>query len=904
MQMFCEKKGAISVFLSVILLPMLIVALLANDAARIYCAKAVIADAGEMAMNAALAQYNAKLKDEYGLIAMDKEPSSMQGQLEKYFSTSLNGSGLDNAGSYKQILNLVEQNFEVINVEASKIYKTEVEKQQILEYMKYRAPVCMAEMVLDKLDQIKDNKKMMAAMEAEADFAEAMEECQDAFEKAKKALDELNEQIKIFPTDSKINESLDYTQREFTVNVSSALLMRAAQSNYNSYNQTGVRNAQSTQQKYDLMYGAVISFINAAKKVNTGNPIAANTYDNYMSALYYKNTIDALGRVDNLLAWYDELHAPSEDEESEEEGTASIGEDPERANLSNKINEYKNRRDAIMPSYSNALYSYAKKYINTWHSTLNSYWTSAKSGEARAKLAKEALEEVKKKLENAAEKHAIWKQRTDALSNPGSMKEEVEKYSHMFDTSKCVNLIEKVKNDEGIFKRIQEELKGEKFFNQSIATVDASRQLQVYDNESRYVMDKRASGDYDTYSELKYICQQSYATGYVHIQLAYMLSFIENDEFYKQLIEYCKSRESSEKNKKKDQANQTLEEGKAGAEEAKTEDGLPSYDWGSAGVTLPSRLLGYSSYGANIDKLTSTTSGDIDNKGDRKNIIKSVKESIKQANSFLDGVDRILSDGIENLYIAEYAMQMFTYYTVDKKVNASHEIDTLKGDNLTSLSGYQFTTSNHKAFKAETEYILWGKSSSKKNVQATIAVIYGIRLLFNVFYALTDSKIDRYATGIAAPWASVAPYLEPIIKMVCKLALGLCETTDDIKDIKEGYGVVLTKGKVTWVTLKSILSSANADNTRGTFTLDYSEYLRLFLNTAMLTSGYQPALARIGDCIQVNTDTDITKMSTMLAVQAKVTNRTTFMRKIADWSGAGWEYGDSYSIDYKSVLGY
>lgn len=35
--------------------------------------------------------------------------------------------------------------------------------------MKYRAPVCMADMVLDKIDQIKDNKKMMEAMEAEAD---------------------------------------------------------------------------------------------------------------------------------------------------------------------------------------------------------------------------------------------------------------------------------------------------------------------------------------------------------------------------------------------------------------------------------------------------------------------------------------------------------------------------------------------------------------------------------------------------------------------------------------------------------------------------------------------------------------------------------------------------------------
>lgn len=49
---------------------------------------------------------------------------------------------------------------------------------------------------------------------------------------------------------------------------------------------------------------------------------------------------------------------------------------------------------------------------------------------------------------------------------------------------------------------------------------------------------------------------------------------------------------------------------------------------------------------------------------------------------------------------------------------------------------------------------------------------------------------------------------------------------------------------------------------------------------------------------------NITKLYTMLSVQATVTKRTTFMRKIADWSGTGWQYGDRYSIEYKSVLGY
>ena len=448
MQIFYEKKGAISVFLSVILLPMLIVALLATDAARIYSAKSVIADAGEMAMNAALAQYNAKLKDEYGLIAMDKEPSSMQGDLEKYFTASLNGDGLSNSGNYKQVLDLMEQSFEVIDVEASKVYKTEVEKQQILEYMKYRAPVCMADMVLDKIDQIKDNKKMIEAMEAEADFAEAMEECQDAFEDAKNKLDELNEQLKYFPYDSKINQDLDSTEMEYKRGgLSMAFMIRAAIGHYDDYNKTGVQNASTTQQKFDLLNGAMTSFINAAKQVSLGNPLDETSYNQFMAAMYYKNTMDALGGEGNLLTWYDELNTPADDEESDEEDSSSGGEDQARKDLSDSITDYKNKRDAIMPGYKQSMDQYVRTNVYKWGDTLNNYWTSAQSGEIRAKNAKDALNIVKEKLENAAEKHAIWKEKTDALSNPGSMKDEVEKYENMFDTTKCEQLINKVESD-------------------------------------------------------------------------------------------------------------------------------------------------------------------------------------------------------------------------------------------------------------------------------------------------------------------------------------------------------------------------------------------------------------------------------------------------------------------------
>ena len=151
MRFFHKQKGAVSVFLTLVLIPVMIFGLLTTDAAKIYSDKVVISDSGELAMNAALAQYEDKLFDQYGLLGMSKTPESMEGDLEKYFINTLNSSGISGAGSYEEMLGLLQQKFDAINVSNTEVYRTEVEKQQILEYMKYRAPVCLTELVLEKL---------------------------------------------------------------------------------------------------------------------------------------------------------------------------------------------------------------------------------------------------------------------------------------------------------------------------------------------------------------------------------------------------------------------------------------------------------------------------------------------------------------------------------------------------------------------------------------------------------------------------------------------------------------------------------------------------------------------------------------------------------------------------------
>lgn len=85
--------------------------------------------------------------------------------------------------------------------------------------------------------------------------------------------------------------------------------------------------------------------------------------------------------------------------------------------------------------------------------------------------------------------------------------------------------------------------------------------------------------------------------------------------------------------------------------------------------------------------------------------------------------------------------------------------------------------------------------------------------------------------------------------------------------------------------------------------MDYSEYLRLFLNINMLAGKSDIKLARIADCIQVNTDFDILKGYTMLAVEAKVAVKTTFMKKVSDLTAGGWnQSGNSYDVTYQSIL--
>lgn len=896
MRLFYKTKGTISVFLCLILLPTILVGAMTVDASRIYMSKVVISDAGEMAMNAGLAQYNEILHDKYGLLVMDQTPEAMSSELEGYFNESLNGMGISGAEDYDKILDLLTKNFQAVSVAGSEICRTEVEKQQIIEYMKYRAPVCLTELVIKKIAELKDTQKMMDAMAAEGDFSEAMQDCQDEFQKALEALDALNQAVENFPSDKTVRRELENAKSDFTGTMARCLLMREVIQDYDE-------RSQSTD-----LEAMVRSYVECAGKVNLSSPYSEQSFSQYINCCYYENTISHLGGANKLLTDYDKAKQEQEEAEKlleEELGSGTeeqVQEEPSvdtaREELQTLVNDYSSKKGTLA-GYLNALLNTANNLVITHHAALNSYLNTAKTAEQSAKTAYDRLKDVKKKLENAKKKFQVWDESNQALKSvgkSGDMDSQVEEYRSFFssgdgasDLQKLEELIADVENDQNYFGEWKNVLENQKFFGKSIASVQTDNQMNKYISEA----DKAAAGIAANDSSVER-ARGSYAANYSGKEFsgAFSKKSIKNNEFYKKLQEYCREGNGNGSQQEQSKAKDKLNESKSAGDLAALTEGFPDFDWGSAGVALPSSLVGVSA--ENPDKkLTDLDGGtEVNKSSGRSNIISQFMDSMKAASSFLDGVDRIVADMAENLYVAEYAMQMFSYYTVDKEKGAQKpEADII------SLSGYDFR--DRAAYKSETEYILWGNSSSQANVRNTFMLIFGIRLLFNSFYAFTDSTINATATAAATAIAVAAPYLVPALKIVIKLGYAGVETANDIVKLKQGYGVTIVKSSSTWATLN------NGDNTSG-LTFDYSEYLRLFLNVYMLGNS-SAILGRIADCIQVDEPgADLRSSYTMLAIQAKVSTRTTFMRKISDFGGDGsWGFpDDTYTISYQSILGY
>ena len=179
-----KQNGQVTVFLSLILLAVVIVIGLLIDVSRVLTAQAQVKRAVSSSAGSILANYSSKLKDDYGIFALSSGGKPLEAVAEEYISKNLmiDKSGFDdNHGlvSYNILRNLSGKrdeagtgryfdlyDYRIENISVTPLFnlsENEVVRNQVLEYMKYRAPKQIAEGVWERFAAVKEASKMSYA---------------------------------------------------------------------------------------------------------------------------------------------------------------------------------------------------------------------------------------------------------------------------------------------------------------------------------------------------------------------------------------------------------------------------------------------------------------------------------------------------------------------------------------------------------------------------------------------------------------------------------------------------------------------------------------------------------------------------------------------------------------------
>ncbi len=210
MRLMRKCKGSISIFLCLILLPMVTYATLIIDASRLQSARVAVATAGDLTMNAALSEYEQVLEDMYGIFAVAQNENQLKDSLKAYYKQTIESSLIGSEAEDEYVQQLVDEVVEMIFSEDGFDYDNFLEmklgdftyepvagtavanpaimKRQIIDYMKYKGPVSVVSTLMPKLDFLKDSSKQTDVVAKKVEYTEKLNSLNDPCTKAYNAI--------------------------------------------------------------------------------------------------------------------------------------------------------------------------------------------------------------------------------------------------------------------------------------------------------------------------------------------------------------------------------------------------------------------------------------------------------------------------------------------------------------------------------------------------------------------------------------------------------------------------------------------------------------------------------------------------------------------------------------------
>lgn len=870
----CE--GTIAVFLTLILIPTFIFSGVMVDGSRIMASKNLVSGAGDLAMNAALSNYHEELNEVYGLLAMANTPQEIESIMKDCFETSLNASGVSREDFSKALvyLELTEGGFSASSLVDTEIYQTEVFKQEVLEYMKYRAPVTLVDRaVKDKVGKLETISEERAAADAELKFEKELNDVQQLLDDLNELADKQKQYVDQIGTKESLNRLLSETE-----------------SNYGKITLLSVAHYRLSHCT-DSASGDMKSLMREMVDLSCGvSEITADVASHLIRMKRIENAMQGKD-PDDLLDGLDE----DSDEYKE---------------IEELIENYADAKSVMEEGIRNTekqLDELVKKSYNAMHEQ----WQCAKEGSENCTEILNKISEIRSKLEDCKGKYENWKEAVGNLSNEQSRlayQKSIDEVSGLFE--------EKTEGDIGGYeKKIQN---NQVYFDEVVVSLDQVTFTGYridYDVSSKAVFIGEAdygliisAGEVGSAADNFMARYNSPSTMSLSVEIDRTID--ERDPFIEKLKNtYCntdgadKGKADEETKKWKDK----LAEKKEELDRLLTCEDIPDENVDSiAGGRLPTAWLGIRTVPGTEDNAIQAQ-GSLEDKKSRKKAAESGSDNLNQDNAALTQMSSLGSKMagigeavIEPLYCTEYVMGMFSHYTTNRGRDGSEISDP------ESLSRAKLN--QDALYRAEIEYILWGNPGTRNNVKKTKAIVFAVNFVFNMSFAFTNAELGNQARTIAA-FFPVGAVGKIAIKCALLSIVAMIETTDNMVDLMNGKPVLLIKDSSHWKTWLGVPGGTYQEDDKG-FT--YEDYLWILVCVNMyLPSKQTELLGRTADCIELNLTDKKTKeentlrrMYTMLSVDAEVSIDTFFLQRLG---GAGVDVPydrNTFKVDYHGIQGY
>lgn len=877
---FCTRcRGAISVFLTLILVPTFIFGGVLVDGSRILGAKNLISGAGDMALNAALSDYNEELNKTYGLLARARTADEVEHIMQDFFEATLNANGVSKEDFTKALvyLELTNDGFTASDIPGTEIYQTEVLKQEILEYMKYRAPVTLINRAIDdRVGQLANMEKEKNAADGEIKFESKLDGVQKIMDDIKECTDSLEidyaNTLDEAGMDSLIKESMNAYRDRITV---------LAVAYHRMQNCHEIKDGDTK----SLMKEMVSLSCDVSR-------IDASSASNIIQMIIVKNSMSGRS-VDELLIGLD----PASDEYGE---------------MEQLINDYK-EADGVRAEGIRNTEKQLKEAVETIYNKLNTQRKYVLDGKKKSEKVAELIGDLRDKLEKLEKSYREWENAVAELPEGESREayeESLKEYAGFFEENRGTlgefenkinkgvtfysEMLDKLDDVTFMDKTLDEDITGYTKFYGGVDSGDVIQADQIT-AKARELMEK-------------------YHDTALRVNIAKSEIDFREDAFFKKLkYEYCNT-EGSDKAASQAEAekqDEGFENTLADLKKLLLTDDIENLDMSQ--WELPSNWLGYRQYSAGSDNGQEDDieiQGGVKDKKSREQVADSGSGSLNNDNDSIHGMsglaDKMAEVGekvAEPLFLTEYVIGMFSHYT-------SNWEDGTKVESPLSLSRSKLE--DDVAYRAEVEYILWGSPNTVTNVRITKAIVFTVNLIFNMSFAFTNPKIRKEATGIAVLFP-VGALAKTAIKCALQSMAAMMETTKNMMKLMHGEGVALIKNEKVWHTwLSNPLESEENEKYAGMVSFTYEDYLWILVCIKMFTGEQAQLLARTADCIELNMidkksddDNSMKDMYTMIELETSVSIDTFFIQRL---SGAGYNTGDvsddMFKIKYYGIQGY